>query len=125
MQRDSKLKKRSRDLRQNSTPAEVILWTQLRNRRLDGLKFRRQHVVGPFVVDFYCPEVAVVVELDGETHVGKEQVDEDRERWLTKQGLRVIRFWNDHIYEELDWVLEAIWNVCHERREQSRTDPSP
>ncbi len=75
MRLDAWFKQRSRDLRHEATPAEGILWRKLRERRFSGLKFRRQHVIGSFIVDFYCAEVAMILEIDGETHLGKEALD--------------------------------------------------
>jgi very-short-patch-repair endonuclease len=130
MRLDPWFKQRSRELRDELTPAESILWAQLRGRRFSGLKFRRQHVIGSFIVDFYCAEVSLILEIDGETHLGKAPLDEARQSWLQAQGYRVLRFWNTEVYDELEPVLEAIWQECEARRTPIRTrrkrkNPSP
>jgi very-short-patch-repair endonuclease len=80
----------------------------LRNRRLDGFKFRRQHAIGRFVVDFYCGEANLVIEVDGPVHRGQAVVDAERQREIEARGLRVIRFHNDEVLDETAVVLERI-----------------
>jgi very-short-patch-repair endonuclease len=82
----------ARRLRREMTPAEKVLWKHLRNRRFAGFKFRRQQPVDYYVVDFFAPAVWLVVELDGESHVGKDVHDAKRQAYLESQGLRVVRF---------------------------------
>jgi len=98
----------ARDLRCRLTPAEASLWEALQQRQLRGLRFRRQHPVGPFVVDFFCPAVKLVVQVDGPIH--DEQVDQDeyRSQHLASYGYRVIRFLNDQVLNDLQSVLAAI-----------------
>ena len=115
-EKDPALRDRARLLRRNTTPAERILWSDLRGRRFADFKFRRQQIIGAFIVDFFCAEIALVVELDGETHLGKESLDQRRQAWLEGQGFRVLRFWNTDVYEDHEVVLEAIWAVCDLRR---------
>src|SRR4051794_24074383 len=91
---------RARALRRDSTPAEQILWRELRNRRFVGFKFRRQQSIGPFIADFYCAASALIIELDGESHLGKEQPDKDRQDWFEAQGFKVLRFWNNEVYDD-------------------------
>jgi very-short-patch-repair endonuclease len=98
----------ARDLRARETPVEDILWEELRDRRLDGMKFRRQHPIGPFVVDFCCAECRLVIELDGGIHVEQREQDTEREAVLNLAGYRVIRFPNQSVQETLPEVLEAI-----------------
>jgi very-short-patch-repair endonuclease len=98
----------SRQLRRDQTPAENILWKYLRNRQLGGHKFRRQMVLGKFIVDFFCSESQLVIEVDGDTHSGREGYDTQREAWLKAQGLTVIRFTNKDVAENLEAVLEII-----------------
>jgi adenine-specific DNA-methyltransferase len=88
------------------TDVEVLLWQKLRNRQLLGFKFRRQWTLGPFIVDFFCWEAGLVVELDGGQH--SEEGDANRTSWLEEQGYEVRRFWNNEVMENLDGVLEAI-----------------
>src|SRR5262249_47755024 len=116
MKTDPLLKDLSRELRRQSTPAEHILWPLLRGRRLGGLKFRRQQVVGPFILDFFRAETTIAVELDGETHLGNEDKDKTRQEWLEKQGIKVLRFWNTEVYDDQEAVLEMIWRECDARR---------
>jgi len=109
---------KSREMRRDQTPAEQILWGRLRSRRLDGIKFRRQHVVGRFIVDFFAPEYGLVIELDGVSHVGKRDEDRVRDEDIAALGLNVLRVWNTAIYEDLECVLEAIWRRCYEVRKR-------
>ena len=102
----------ARSLRRAQTEAESTLWARLRDRQADGLRFRRQHPIGPYVADFYCPEAHLVVEIDGDTHVGNERHDAVRSQYLAERGYRVIRFWNSDVHENIDGVLEAIWIEC-------------
>jgi adenine-specific DNA-methyltransferase len=97
------------------TPAERILWRHLRGRRFDGLKFRRQHPVGPFYADFACHECRLVVELDGESHLDDDYRDDRRTAWLDEHGWVVLRFWNTQVFDELDAVLDFVYRICQER----------
>lgn len=101
---------RRRELRRHATDAEHLLWWRLRARQLEGAKFRRQHPVGPYFVDFYCAEHGLAVELDGGQHFSDEgkAYDERRTSYLVARGLRVIRFSNAEVFEELEGVVEAI-----------------
>ena len=105
---------RARGLRRRQTPAEARLWAHLRDRRLGGFKFRRQHPIGRFVVDFYCTTTRLAVEIDGDAHVDREANDAERDHWLQSHGCRVIRFTNRHVNNQLDAVLETILNECQE-----------
>ena len=104
------LTERARELRQEGTKAEELLWELLRNRQLSGMKFRRQHQIGDYIVDFFCPESSLVVELDGEVHDQPEVAAKDRARetWLKAQGMRVLRFSNDEVCQSPEDVLSAI-----------------
>jgi len=90
------------------TPAEQVLWEALRGKKLDGLKFRPQHPVGPFILDFWCPARKLVVELDGDIHQGQEDYDDARTKQLESYGYRVIRFHNEEVLADLPSVLEKI-----------------
>ena len=105
-------RKRARELRSGQTEAEDRLWQTFRAKRLDGLKFRRQVPMGPFVVDFFCPEHRLVVELDGSQHAGVIEYDERRTRWLEARGYKVVRFWNDEVLRDLDDVCRHILVQC-------------
>ncbi len=98
----------ARCLRRNMTPAEQKLWDALKGKQLDGLKFRAQHPVGPFILDFWCPARKLVVELDGGSHEGREPEDEARTQRLQDYGYRVIRFRNEEVLTDLSSVLERI-----------------
>jgi very-short-patch-repair endonuclease len=106
------VQQRARELRQEMTPAETRLWAALRDRQLDGLKFRRQHPSGRFVVDFCCPAQRLIGEVDGDVH--DRQVDRDaaRTEYLAQRGYRVLRFRNEAVMADLDTVLGAIRDAC-------------
>jgi very-short-patch-repair endonuclease len=95
-------------LRKNQTEAERKLWSQLRAKQLEGCKFRRQQPLGTYIVDFICFEKKVIIELDGGQHMDQEAKDQIRDKWLTKQGYKVIRFWDGEVFENLPGVLETI-----------------
>jgi very-short-patch-repair endonuclease len=107
---------RAKKLRARATDAERHLWSRLRGRQLDGYKFRRQHPVGRYIVDFLCVEAALAVEVDGGQHQRREDVDLARTRFLQARGLEVIRFWNHDALKHTDEVLEVI---------RSRLQPIP
>ena len=98
----------ARKLRRKATPPERVLWSVLRGRRLGGLKFRRQEPIGPYVVDFCCRELNLVVELDGMSHDDTHVSDEVRELWLREQGYRVFRVTNWDVNEDLEAVARGI-----------------
>ena len=99
---------KSRQLRREATLPERIVWAVLRNGRLAGLKFRRQHPVGPFVVDFYCHEARLVVEIDGLSHEDRLEADQRRTEYLNAAGLRVFRITNDDVLEDAEAVARGI-----------------
>jgi very-short-patch-repair endonuclease len=112
---------RARELRQRMTRAEALLWQALR-RKPWGVKFRRQHPVGPFILDFYCAQAKLGIEIDGGYHEENAQVENDASRSaaiLERRGIDVVRFSNDEVLEDLPSVLEAI------RREVALRTPSP
>jgi very-short-patch-repair endonuclease len=92
------------------TPAEAAFWKVLKGKKFEGRKFRRQHSVGKYVLDFYCPEEKLAVELDGEVHnsFAAREYDLERKSFLNKEGIRVLRFENQSIFRELDFVLHII-----------------
>ncbi len=102
----------ARELRQPQTPAEIKLWARLRDRQLAGYKFRRQHPIGRFIVDFYCAEHQLVIEIDGDSHAEQVEYDQARTQWLNEEGYRVIRFSNREVFNQLEAVLEAILDEC-------------
>ncbi|NEN91607.1 MAG: endonuclease domain-containing protein [Okeania sp. SIO3H1] len=102
----------ARNLRKNLTPAETLLWEALRNKQLEGLRFRCQHPVGNFILDFYCPSCKLVVELDGEIHTHQTDYDDDRTAKLVEYGYKVLRFRNEQVIDDLPKVLAEIRRVA-------------
>jgi very-short-patch-repair endonuclease len=104
------LKAFRKELRNNATPAESHLWQVLRKKKLAGRKFRRQHSIGNYIVDFYCPSEKIVVELDGDVHENPVNNDYDRTRdnFLKNKGFKVLRFENEMVFKSPDLVLAAI-----------------
>jgi very-short-patch-repair endonuclease len=100
----------ARKLRGNATGTENVLWRQLRNRSLDGFKFRRQYPTGNYIVDFVCLEQRLIVEADGGQHM-QSASDMKRDCWLNEQGFVILRFWNNEITTNLSGILETI--LCH------------
>jgi len=100
----------ARQLRQSSTDAERALWDRLQNRQLDGVKFRRQRPLGPYIIDFISFERRVVIELDGGQHGEDREAgrDEERTAWLKVRGYEVLRFWNNEVLRDMEAVLERI-----------------
>ncbi|WP_312417123.1 endonuclease domain-containing protein [Comamonas sp.] len=100
----------ARALRQSPTTAEQLLWRHLRNRQLAGAKFRRQHPLGPYILDFVCLEHGLVVEVDGGQHADPQAqaYDQQRSAWLQQQGLRVLRFWNHDVLQQTNEVLAQL-----------------
>ena len=98
----------ARELRKNMTDAEQALWYRLRMRQLEGYKFRRQHPMGNYIVDFACVEKCLVIELDGGQHAEQVSYDESRDKWIREQGLQVLRFWDNEVFQNMDGVLEVI-----------------
>ncbi len=112
---------RARKLREASTEVEKRLWSKLRDGRLDGLSFRRQHPAGPYILDFYCPQLGLSIELDGSQHQLQESHDEKRTAWLRGRGVTELRFWNNDVTKNLSGVLEKIKAAADELRVLGRT----
>jgi adenine-specific DNA-methyltransferase len=102
------LRPRARELRKNQTKAENMLWSTLRYRKRLGFKFRRQHVIDQFIVDFYCAEARLVIEIDGAVHELTGERDHARQEPLEALGLRVMRFKNDEVMRNLDGVMSRL-----------------
>jgi very-short-patch-repair endonuclease len=109
----------ARKLRRASTDAENRLWYYLRSRRLDGAKFVRQEIIGPHIADFACRDLRLAIELDGGQH--NEAVDAPRTEVIEAFSYRVIRFWNNDIFENLEGVIEVI----QRKLAMARNDPLP
>jgi very-short-patch-repair endonuclease len=119
-------RQQARALRKRMTDAEKQLWRHLRNRELGGWKFRRQYPVGPYIVDFICPEKNLVIEVDGGPHAKNEELDIQRSAYLNKMGYWVFRFWNNQVLHETDAVLEAIFAILAKSHKNSPSpQPSP
>lgn len=114
-----KLKQLSRNLRNNSTLAEVLLWDKLKKRQVYGYQFMRQKPIGNYIVDFYCSKLKLIIEIDGETHRHKLTEDMERQSWLEKLGLTVIRFDDSEVKNDIVNVLFSIkgWIKNIEERE--------
>ncbi len=104
------LKARRRMLRRQPIPSEARLWMLLRNRQFRGLKFRRQHSIGRFIVDFYCPALRLVVEVDGESHyrIGRDWRDTSRDAWIENQGITIIRFSSQDVMHNIDGMIVQL-----------------
>lgn len=111
---------RARDLRRTMTLPEVLLWQQIRSRRLDGIRFRRQHPIGPYILDLYCEDARLAVEVDGESHSQAEAVEHDNRRteWLNARGISVLRIPARGVLSELAAVVDHI-------HRQVRNQPPP
>ena len=112
-----------RGLRKNPTDAERAVWKILRSRQISGLKFRRQHPFGDYILDFVCLENQLVIEVDGGHHGHQTQQDEIRTRTLAKAGFRVLRFWNNEVLHHIETVREQIWMAA--RQQQTHPHPNP
>jgi len=106
----SKLKENRIELRSNLTSAEAFLWLRLKNSQLEGRKFRRQHSVGNYILDFYCPSEKLAIELDGMMHFTEDglKIDENRTAYLNLMGINVLRFENAEVFDYTEEVLEKI-----------------
>ena len=114
---------RARTLRAGSTDAERRLWSLLRDRQLNGWKFRRQHPIPPWTADFACPDARLVIEADGGQHA--DVIDNARDGDLATKGWRILRFWNDQILKEPEAVAEAILRALGRSDKEPSPQPSP
>ncbi len=112
-----------RKLRSKLTPAENKLWLQLRSKQFLGLKFRRQHGVGSYIVDFFCSEKKLVIEVDGDVHALERQIEKDRfrEEYLKNLGINIVRYANNDILKNIEGVLEDLMNTVN----SLSTSPDP
>jgi very-short-patch-repair endonuclease len=104
--------KRARELRGNMTIAELKLWAEIKGEQLNGVKYRRQHPIPPYIVDFYAPQLKLVVEIDGDTHDEQKEYDARRDNFLKNKGYEVLRFTNEAIHQDLEGVLEILRDYC-------------
>ena len=117
--------KKRKELRHQMSKAEVVLWTQLKGKKMQGHKFRRQYGVGPYVLDFYCPKLRLAIEIDGDSHfqAGAEEYDRDRQALIEKLGIRFLRFTNLGVYESLNGVLEKVADAVQRIKRDSTASP--
>ena len=101
----------AKKLRKSLTDAELILWKYLRKRQLGGHKFRKQHPVGNYIVDFVCLKKKLIIELDGGQHQKNIDYDTKRTQYLELEGFKVVRFWNNQVFNEIDEILDTILNL--------------
>ncbi|MGH7178079.1 MAG: endonuclease domain-containing protein [Tepidisphaeraceae bacterium] len=108
--------RRAREMRKDMPRAEVVLWMRLRSKQLAGLRFRRQQPIGQYIADFICAEAKLVIELDGASHAGRCEYDEERSRHLRAEGFDVIRLDNEDVLYHLDAVVDQVRSICEARR---------
>ena len=108
-------RRRARALRRPLTRTEIILWGAIKGRRLNGLYWRVQHPFDPYILDFYCAEARMAVEIDGGSHVGRGAYDTRRDAWLAERGVYTLRLPSDLVGGDLRPVLDAIWGVAQGR----------
>ncbi|MBR1484959.1 MAG: DUF559 domain-containing protein [Prevotella sp.] len=110
-------KEQRQSLRNHSTPAEAALWRLLKGSQVGGFKFRRQHGIGPYIMDFYCPTLRLCIELDGSVHhyYGAYEHDEERTRFLNRNGITVMRFENKVVWQNMNGIAEEILRFARER----------
>ena len=115
-------KTKRRDLRNSSPQSEALLWAHLRQRQVDSLRFRRQYSVGAYVLDFYCPEVKLAIEIDGATHDGDDaaEYDANRQAWIEQFGIRFLRFSNQQVRNDINSVLQIIAITARERKTKNQ-----
>ncbi len=106
------IQRRAQELRREQTPSEKQLWSRLRRKQLYGLKFRRQHPIGPFIVDFYCAAHKLIIEIDGHSHAFQVEYDQARTTYLQERDYTVLRFTNNQVRHQLDAVLDEIARQC-------------
>ena len=104
----------ARHSRRNLTDAERAFWRRVRYRQLGGFRFRRQAPIGTYIVDFVCFERRLVIEVDGGQHMQAAEADRKRSDWLERNGFRVLRFWNHHVLQAPDAVIEAVWEALEQ-----------
>jgi len=106
-----KLEGRRQNLRKQQTEAERIFWNIVRGRKFSNLKFRRQFSVGPYILDFYCPEIGLAVEIDGGQHATEVAYDDARTKFINKLGIKVIRFWNNDLTKNASGVYDELARI--------------
>jgi very-short-patch-repair endonuclease len=122
--RTPKKTERARTLRRDMTKPEWVLWNEMRGAKL-GVSFRRQHPIGPYYLDFYCPTLKLAIELDGSQHAQRTMQDAARTAFLNTRGIEVIRYWNSDVVESLGFVCADIAAALQRRRYALGLDPLP
>jgi len=119
--RTDAMTKRARRLRGTMTDVEMKLWQKLRRTGIDGFTFRRQHPLGAYTLDFYCPSLRLAIEVDGGQHAtaSVRRRDANRQRWLEERGILTLRFWNNDVLANIDGVLSTISEAIAQRRKQT------
>lgn len=120
---DEKLKQRARDLRNNSTLSEILLWNQIKGKKIKGYQFMRQKPILNFIVDFYCSKLKLVIEIDGESHTGKEEKDEYRQMKIESLGIKFLRFIDIDVKKNMNGVILELFEKIEEIENELRTTP--
>ena len=114
----------ARQLRKDMTPAEELLWYKIRRKQLGNIRFRRQHPIGRYIADFCCPDLRLIVELDGDMHLNRKMYDQSRDEYLSACGYRTIRFSNEDVVQRMDEVVEKIRRIAEEVKIMDTPYPS-
>jgi very-short-patch-repair endonuclease len=104
-----KIFKNAYELRHNQTDAETKLWQVLRTHQINNIHFRRQHAIGPYIVDFCAPSIKLIIELDGGQHLDQQEYDAERTAFFNEKGFQVLRFWNNDVINNRDGVLQVVF----------------
>ena len=118
-----KMLQRAGDLRKEPTPAEAKLWAYLRTLREDGIHFRRQHAIGPYIADFCAPRIKLIIELDGSQHLDQEEYDTERTCFLESKGYRLLRFWNSDVMNKIEAVMGVVLEELEKQSLPGKNDP--
>ena len=120
---DKRLESYRKKHRNKSTSAEATFWNLVKNRKFEGLKFRRQYSIGKYIVDFYCPEIRLAIELDGENHYWQEGIDKDKIKsdFINKNGITILRFENKWVFQDEQFILNSIKNFLNSTTPSSGT----
>lgn len=108
---------RAKQLHREMTEPEARLWSHLRAHRMGAVHFRNQHAIGNYIVDFCAPRKKLIIELDGSQHLEQEEYDAERTEFLKSRGYKVLRFWNNNIMNDIDSVLNVIWDTLNENND--------
>lgn len=122
-QESATLRQFSKNLKSEMTEAEKLLWSKIRRKQLNGVKFCRQKIVGNYIVDFLSFEKRLIIELDGGQHASQTEYDSVRTKYLEEQGFTVIRFWNNEVLQRTDDIMNILWELTYS--EVSSPQPSP